>query len=161
MAIVTREQVMTALLALAGGAAGFKTVSRHIELVPGAPTPQVAVPIAQPALYLVETHEQTLRQGTGEPPIRTWYVELWIWCKNPAGMTLGVPDDATPGASVINPLIETIEAALAPDNLARNECTLGGLVYFARIEGITAKVSGDTNPEGQCFAAIPLTIMVP
>jgi hypothetical protein len=166
MAIVTREQVLTALLAYAASAAlnqssAFATVSRHIQLVPGAPTPTVETPIAQPALYLVESHEHTENPGLGIPPIRKWFVEFWIWCKNPLGATPGVPDDVTPGMSVINPLIDMIEQAIKPDNFVTNEFTLGGLVYAIRIEGTTVKVSGDVNPDGQCFAAIPLTILVP
>ncbi len=161
MATVTREAVMTALLASVAQAAGFATVSRHIVMVPDAPTPTVAVPPAQPALYLVESHETTIRHGLGVPPVRTWYVELWVWCKCPTGSTLGVPDDVTPGATVINSLIDAIEATLAPDNIGTNECTLGGLVYMVHIEGTTVKVSGDANPDGQCFAAIPLSIIVP
>jgi hypothetical protein len=156
----TREAVMTALLARAATATSFATISRQVVMIPGAPTPQIAIPPAQPALYLLESHEETKREGRGRPAVRSWFVELWLWCKIPIGETLGVPG-ATPGATAINTLIEAIEAALVPDNAELNEFTLDGLVQFCRIEGHTVKVPGDINPDGQCFAAIPLRILVP
>ena len=36
-----------------------------------------------------------------------------------------------------------------------------GLVQRCFIDGNTAKVSGDMNPDGQCFAAVPVSILVP
>jgi hypothetical protein len=160
--VPTREAVMTALLALAATAAEFQTVSRRIVLVPGAPTPQVAAPPAQPALYLFEDNETTrTHPARGAPPIRTWRVQLWVWCKIPLGATPGVPDGVTPGASIINPMIDAIEAALAPDTPISNTLTLGGLVQHCWIEGETVKVSGDSNPDGQCVAMIPVSILVP
>jgi hypothetical protein len=160
---VTREQVMSALLTALGAAAGFATVSRHIEVIEGGPgtTPTVATPPAQPGLYLFEDHEETIYNAEGSPPSRTWFVELWLWCKSPVGATLGVPDMTTPGVSVINPLIEAIEAAFKPDDFRTNRYTIGGLVQYARIQGTTVKISGDANPDGQNFAAIPVRILVP
>lgn len=158
----TREAVMTALLAKVATAAPFHTVSRFIELIPGAPTPQVATPPAQPAIYLLEDHEMTENKGRGTPGVRTWYVILWVYCQSARSSTTpGISDGVTPGATAINTLIEAIEATLAPDNAGRQELTLGGLVQYCRIEGQTVKVSGDLNPDGQCFAAIPLKILVP
>ena len=86
---------------------------------------------------------------------------LWIYCKSPGGGTPGVSDGVTPGATAINNLIESVEASLSIDNRTVMECTLGGLVQYCRIEGQTIKVSGDMNPDGQCFAAIPVKILVP
>ena len=157
----TRETVMNALLAQVATATSFKTVSRYITLIPGAPTPQPATPPLQPAIYLLEDHEETARTGRGSPPVRTWFVVLWVYCKSPTGNTPGISDGVTPGLSSINPLIDAIEATLAPDNMATNEFTLGGLVQYCRIEGQTAKATGDLNPDGQCFAAIPIKILVP
>jgi hypothetical protein len=157
----TREAVMTALLAKAATATGFQTISRRLQLIPGASTPQVAVPPAQPALYLFEGDEDTVNNGLGKPAIRTWHVELWAWCKIPLGATIGVPDGTTPGATVINNLIEAIETALKPDDALRNALTLGGLVYQVNISGRTIKVPGDVNPDGQCLAIIPIRIVVP
>jgi hypothetical protein len=157
----TRESVMTALLALAATATSFATVTRQIVLIPGAPTPSVATPPAQPALLLLEDHEMTARPNHGGPPKRTWFVQLWLWCQIPDGATPGVPDGATLGATLINNLIEAVETALAPDNAQLGVLTLGGLVQRCWIEGATIKISGDADPNGQCFAIIPISILVP
>lgn len=158
----TRETVMTALLAKVATAAAFQTVSRFIALVPGAPTPQVATPPAQPAVYLLEDHEMTENKGRGTPPVRSWYVVLWVYCQSARSSTTpGISDGVTPGATEINTLIEAIEGVFVADNRQTGELTLGGLVQYCRIEGQTVKVTGDLNPDGQCFAAIPVKILVP
>src|SRR5271156_2344593 len=111
----TREQVMTALLALFSGNGSFQTIARRQVPVPNSPTPTVAVPTAQPAIFLIQTHESTRRSARGAPPIRTWYVQLQVWCKIPVSNTFGVPDNTTPGDTVMNALMETIEGILTPD----------------------------------------------
>lgn len=160
----TRETVMTALLARVSAAAGFATIQRHITFDPvQGPTAQVATPDAQPALYMLEAGESADWPGRGLPR-RTWRVQLWVWARLPGGSTLGVPDGTTPGATVLNNLVEAIEASLAPSALAGDDpmvCTLGGLVQHCWIEGELAKVPGDINPDGQCFAAIPIAMLIP
>lgn len=159
----TREAVMTALLAkLATINPPFASISRRIVLDPDkGPTASVATPVEQPALCMIEDDETTTHTGHMAPAKRTWRVVLFVWCKIPEGSTPGVPDGVTPGASVINALIESIEGALAPDNIVQGTYTIGGLVNRCWIDGSTQKVSGDLNPSGQCFAAIPLSILVP
>lgn len=159
--MVTRETVMQALFALVSGAADFQTKSRNIKLTPDN-TPEI--PVLQPAIFMLEDAEHTVIGGRGQPAKRTWNVHLFIYAKIPDGLTPGIPDGVTPGASVINPLIDAIEIALAPSSgidKAMNVQTLGGLVSHCWIEGETIKVPGDRNPDGQCYAAIPLKILVP
>lgn len=160
---VARETVMNALLAKVAASAGFLTVSRRVQLIPGAPTPTVATPPLQPALYLLEGDEETKERGRGLPPVHVWDVDLWVWAKIPVGATIGVPDGTTPGASIINPLLDAVEAALAPAgaDLGQGVQTLGGLVSHCWIEGKTVKVPGDIMKDGQCLAIIPVKIMVP
>jgi len=155
----TREAVFSALLTKVAASAGFVTSGRRIELVPGAPTPQVATPVAQPAIFLFEDNETTKQSNYGPTVIRTWRVQLWVWCQIPAGPTLGVPDTTIAGATILNPLIDAIEVALAGGPMGPE--TLGGLVRRVWIEGETVKVPGDLNPDGQCVAMIPVSIMVP
>ena len=88
------------------------------------------------------------------PRVATMHVSAFVYGDvGPAANS--IPETA------LNNAMEALEAALAIDDFARQTCTLGGLVYSVRIEGTTIKVSGDTNPTGQCFAAVPLTIVVP
>jgi hypothetical protein len=58
-------------------------------------------------------------------------------------------------------MVEAVEAALAVDDFAHNTCTLGGLVHYARIEGIVVKETGDTDSNGLGGAVIPIKIMPP
>ncbi len=158
----TREAVMSALFAKVQTAASFQTVSRRIDFDPAqGPTMTVATPALQPALYVLEDDEDTHQPSHGGPSKRVWGAMLMIWCKIPDGTTPGVPDGTTSGASVINALIEQVEAVFVPDNLTTGVFTLGGLVQRCWIQGKTVKVPGDFNPSGQCFAAIPVSILVP
>ena len=157
MARYTREQIRQAFFAAVSSAAGFAYTSRRMILA-AENTP--AVPINQPALEVLETGETTQQRGRGLPPVHIFHATLWVWAKIPSGTVPNVPDGVTPGASVINPLIDAIEAALA-SSPATGVLTLGEMVSHAWIEGETVIVPGDQNPDGQCFAAIPIKIMVP
>jgi hypothetical protein len=165
----SREAVMTALFnaivaAVATSPSGpFLTASRYIKFDPAqGPTPQVATPDAQPALYIIEDDETTEHpEKSPQLTRRTWRAMLLIWAKPPLGLTPGVPDGVTSGATVINNLIDAVETAFLPDDRMRGCFTLGGLVQRCFIDGHTAKVSGDMNPDGQCFAAVPVSILVP
>lgn len=136
----------------------FATTGRRLRLQPDN-TPSTA--FDQPAMFLVEGDETTVQGGRGSPDKRTWRGMVWIFAKVPDGVRPGEQDFTTPGASVINPLIDAIEAAMGPDDVTQNVLTLGGLVSHAWIAGNTIKVPGDLNPDGQCFAAIPINILVP
>jgi hypothetical protein len=167
--MATREAVMTALFnavvaAVATSPTGpFQTASRFVKFDPAqGATQQVAIPDAQPALYMVEDDETT--EHPERSPVltkRTWRAVLLIWAKIPAGATPGVPDGTIAGATVINNLIDAVEGAFVYDNPSTRAFTLGGLVARCWIDGHTAKVSGDMNPDGQCFAAVPVSILVP
>jgi len=158
----TREQVMAAMLAAASAAANFKTVSRRVVLAPSsAGTPVPATPALQPALYLLEDNEQTIQKTHGAPWKRLWRVQLWVWAQIPNGATPGVPDVTIPGGAVINPLLESIETVFQPDSVEYGVFTLGGLVERCWIEGTTVKITGDLNPDGQCLAIVPVSILVP
>lgn len=155
---IARELVWTALFNLLSPLSSFSTTSRRVQLAQdGTPL----VPIDQPALFLVEGHETTINDRRGVPPKHLLQAGIWIWAKIPDGLRAGQPDQTTPGATVLNPLLDAVETALAPDDVTQNVLTLGGLVSHCWIEGETVKVVGDLNPDGQCFAAMPIRILVP
>jgi hypothetical protein len=153
-----RETIRTAFFNLLAGTPGFAHVSRRIILMEcNSPT----IPLNQPAMEILEDGETTNQRGRGLPPIHILHAIICVWARVPDGLTPGVPDGVTPGASILNPLIDAIEARLAPDGGTENVLGLAGKVSHAWIEGETVLVPGDQNPEGQCFAAIPVRIMVP
>lgn len=148
MAIV-RETIWKALFAKLTASASFETAARRPYLPPDN---TVAVPLNQPAIFLVEgDEEQTQRRNLPNTAVLTG--QIWIYCKT--------PDPQTPGATILNPLLDAVDAAMAPDDVAQNVMTLGGLVTHCWIEGKVIKVVGDLNPDGQCFASIPVRILVP
>lgn len=178
--MATREPIMTALLATCATAANFQTVTRIVVNDPQfGPTVTVATPPAQPALILVEDIEHHVHSGGHGPPTkRTMGVMLMIWAlkdRDPGSEDFGAdenqdfndsanlsaPDYAETGATLVNTLLEAVEAVLVPDNAATQCFTLGGLVQRCWIEGTVTKVSGDLDPNGQAFLAIPLSILIP
>jgi hypothetical protein len=76
-------------------------------------------------------------------------VELYLYAQ--------APDDATPPATVMNPLLDALEAALAPDP-ASNVQSLGGLVQHCWIAGRIATDEGVLG--GQSVAIVPVEMLV-
>lgn len=146
MGTPTREQVFQALFARMQTVPGMTTYSRRITL------PHQVPPGDQPALMMWEQPEAA-RNRTGLPDKRVW--EAWIV------LVFTNPDVTVPGATIINPMLEAIEAALAVDDFGRNVCSLGGLVHYARIEGNVIKETGDIDPAGLGGAVVPVKIMPP
>ncbi len=140
---MNREAIYTALFAKVTASAAFVTASRRLRHWSD------VGPAEQPALFMVQKSE-TAQRVKGLPPKWTFSVELFIY--------VHAPDDLSPPASSLNPLIDAIEAALAPTVPADNQ-TLGGLVDHAWIAG---KIETDEGAlGGQGVAIIPLNIIVP
>lgn len=159
--MATREQIFTALLAHLQTTAGFVTFSRrfvHPNDIPAS---------LQPALIVREMDESSDDEG-GPLQKRTLAAWVYIYCKVPvppsvetssAGLALA------PGATTLNPLIEAVEAKLAPDSsgvgFVQGKLTLGGLVHEISRRGPLLKETGDTDSGGQAFACFELNILVP
>jgi len=122
---------------------GFQTTGRRMQH-----WTQVS---AQPALFLRRVG--VIDEGAEPFTITTLECEAWVYCN--AGKD---PDVAPDSALTI--LEQLIRQALAPtlgDEDGR--CTLGGLVYWARIEGKGEISPGDQD--GQALAVIPIRITLP
>ena len=142
----TREQVFAAVFQALQGIPGITSTSRRVTL-----STQVA-DADLPRLMLWEEHEKTEQPGH-VPAKRTWAASIVIFFRN------GDPD--VPGSTILNPLIEGVEAAFPIDDFANQQCTLGGLVRWVQIMGDTVKMTGDTNPDGLGGCVIPIRILVP
>ena len=138
-----REAIMTALFALVSAAGPFATASRRLQLWTELSAGET------PAIFMAEREEQYDRKGEGLPPVVTMNVDLYIYTK--PGLESGV----TP-SSVLNPLLDAIDAALAPSRVT-GRLTLGGIVTHCRIEGKVFKDPGDIDGEG--MAIIPIKIL--
>lgn len=143
---VTREQVFLALFARMQTVPGFVSYSRRMTF------PQQIPPGDMPALMQWEQPEMA-RGATSLPDKRIWEAWIVLAFKN------GDPNVA--GATIVNPMIDAVQDALAIDDWGKNNCTLGGLVHYARIEGPVVKETGDLDSNGLGGAVIPIKIMPP
>lgn len=114
-----------------------------------------------PCLILWEQPEETRYEGHVGLPLNTWEAVVLVVFQNLSKPRGGDPTTAVPGATIINPLVDAVRAALAPDDPGSNNYTIGGLVYWCRVEGKTVIETGDTDADGYGGAVIPLRILVP
>jgi len=133
---------MQALFNLVSSSASFVTASRRLRLWSDVGQTDT------PALFQYERHD-VYSNGKNYLPIVEMNIDLYIYTK--PGLDSGV----TP-ISVLNPLLDAIDAALAPSPVTRRQ-TLGGLVSHCWIEGKIMKDPGDLDGDG--VAVIPLKIL--
>lgn len=112
-------------------------------------------PSAQPALFIVQHREFYDAKGFGIPPKR--YLEVGLWCFAPTG------GDDIVGDELLDSMEEGIETIMnKPDDLMRNELTLGGLCYYAKIDresNLFIRDPGDID--GQALLILPVRILLP
>ena len=143
--MIAREPIYAALFALLAPIPGLATASRRLQHWTDVPAS------AQPALFQVQKGE-TVAARHGLPPKHQLSVELFLYAQ-----TGGDPTVAP--AQILSPLIDAIEAALAPTDPTDAVQTLGGLVSHAWIEG---RIETDEGVLGdQAVAIIPVTLLVP
>lgn len=156
MASPSRAQVFSALFAQLQAACGasFTTYSRRMmdysAIAPG----------LLPALLLWELHSDTAFHGN--LPLDYWDAAIVVVFQNPSRPNpAGDPTTAVAGATILDPLIDVVRAALAPDDVDGGNYTIGGLVHWCRVEGKTIVEVGDTDADGRGGAVFPLRIQVP
>lgn len=153
----TRSQVMAAVLAKItamsfvtpiNGASSWVTVEDRLRLWADVPSEQ------QPYVALVTHLETDEYRGLGLVRTR---LDLRCYCysRNPKGA-------ASVGQLDLDTMMTSFVAAFgqnAVDNFSTNECTLGGLVYWCRIEGKVFKEPGDLDE--QTLMIVPISIEMP
>jgi hypothetical protein len=103
----------------------------------------------QPAAFLVTHLERDEYRGLGLVRRR---LELGVWCYSRA--------DNAPGAPDLDVMVKALEGAIiTPDNFSTNCNTLGGLVYWCRIEGRLFKDPGDID--SQALLILPIVVEMP
>jgi hypothetical protein len=144
--MISREQAMTALLALLASAGEFSTIGRRNR------SPETIAAQNTPALILVKHSETYERKSPSVPAIRTLEARAIVYCD------AGQDENAIPEAT-INTLLDGIDAVMRPDNAALGRNTLGGLVYSAMIDGEVICAPGDVT--GKSLAIVPIKIVIP
>jgi hypothetical protein len=142
--MIAREPIYAALFALVAGAANFVTAARRwrhwSELTPA----------EQPALFMLQKSELATVPTLGAPAVWTLAVELYLYAH--ASDPYGAP------ASVLNPLVDGVEAALAPSAVTGLlDLGLPAMVQHAYIAG---KIETDEGVlRDQAVAIIPVEIL--
>jgi hypothetical protein len=142
--MIAREPIYAALFDLAAGAAGFVTAERRLR-----PWSDVA-PAEQPALFMTQKSEIAAVKTLGAPTIWTLLVELYLYAHS--------SDPYLSPATVLNPLVDAVEAALAPAaTTGLQDLGLPSMVQHAYIAG---KIETEEGVLGdQAIAIIPVEIL--
>lgn len=143
---MNREAIYAALFAQVKNVPGIVTAERRLRHW------NDVTDIEQPYLCVAQGN-QTATQGS--PAIGTpgkWQLEadIYVYAQTTGGLVPG---------SVINPILDAIEQALAPEFPDVSKCqTLGGLVEHCWIEGTIETDEGTLGD--QAVAIVPVRILV-
>jgi len=140
---VNRESVAAALFALASSTAGFITTSRRLKHWSDVPAED------QPALFQAQGKESVdvQVQKMGGPNTHKLAFQLYVYVHN--------TDPTIAPASLLNPILDAIEAKLTPTPGTKQ--TLGGLVQHAFISGAIETDEGVLGD--QAVAIIPVEVL--
>jgi hypothetical protein len=142
--MIAREQIYAALWALAAGAESFATASRRLRQWSD------VGPAEQPALFMCEKGSHAQVKALGAPVVHTLSADLFIYAHS--------ADPYLAPAALLNPLIDALEAALAPSPATGiQDLGLPAMVQHAYISG---RIETDEGLLGdQAIAIIPVEIL--
>ena len=142
--MINREPIYAALFGLIESAADFAVVDRRLRHWSD------VSPAEQPALFMAQKTELASIKTLGAPTVWTLSVDLYVYVHS--------SDPYLAPASVLNPLIDAVEAALAPSaTTGIQDLGLPATVQHAYISG---KVETDEGVLGdQAVAIVPVEIL--
>jgi len=142
--MIVREPIYAALFDLAAGAAGFVTAERRLRHWSD------VAPAEQPALFMTQKSEVASVKMLGAPTVWTLLVEFYLYAHS--------SDPYLSPATVLNPLVDAVEAALAPAaTTGLQDLGLPSMVQHAYIAG---KIDTEEGVLGdQAIAIIPVEIL--
>ncbi len=140
---MNREQIHVALFALLSGAAGFVTISRKLKHWADVSA------VEQPALFQAHRGEVGTNTVRGAPT--QWQIgfDIYVYANTSA-------DPSASPSTLMNPLLDAIQAALAPSAVSGVQ-TLGGLVHRCWISGRIESDEGTLGDQGVLI--IPIDIL--
>lgn len=144
--MASRETIITALLAKLAAGGAFKTIGRRNRDPESIPTDET------PALLLVKLSEKIERVSPNLSAKRVLNMMAYVYTD------VGSDENAIP-ETPLNNALDSIEAALAPDDPTQNKCTLGGLVFYAQVEG-DIDVGIDAS-SGKAIQSVPIRVLIP
>ena len=141
--MIVREQIYTALWALGANAARFASANRRLRHWTD------VAPAEQPALFMSEKGGQAAIKKLGAPIVWTLYAEFYIYAHS--------SDPYLAPATILNPLLDAFEAALAPSPTSGIQNL--GLPQMVQHAYISGKVQTDEGVLGdQGIAIVPVEI---
>lgn len=145
---MTREPIYAALFAKLSNSANYVTKSRRLLHWTD------VGPEDCPALFQAQGLE-TVAQLKGQGKSWTFHVNVYVYVHTNSQQ---LASDASP-STLLNPLLDALETALAIDDFSNNACTLGGLCSRAWIDGNIETSEGTLGDHE--VAIVPISIMVP
>ena len=142
--MIAREPIYAALLGLLEAAADFAVVDRRLRHWSD------VSPAEQPALFMAQKSEVATIKTLGAPTVWTLAVDLYVYAHS--------SDPYRAPAMVLNPLLDAVEAALAPSAATGlQDLGLPATVQHAYISG---KIETDEGVLGdQAVAIVPVEIL--
>ena len=142
--MIVREQIYTALWELGANAARFASANRRMRHWTD------VGPAEQPALFMSEKGGQAAIKKLGAPIVWTLYAEFYIYAHS--------SDPYLAPATILNPLLDAFEAALAPSPTSGIQNL--GLPQMVQHAYISGKVQTDEGVLGdQAIAIVPVEIL--
>jgi hypothetical protein len=142
--MISREPIYAALFGLIEAAADFTVVDRRLRHWSS------VSPAEQPALFMAQKSELASVKTLGAPTVWTLSVDLYVYAHS--------SDPYLAPATILNPLIDAVEAALAPSaTTGIQDLGLPAVVQHAYISG---KIETDEGVLGdQAVAIVPVEIL--
>jgi hypothetical protein len=142
--MIIRETIYAALWTLGAGAARFASANRRLRHWAD------VAPAEQPALFMSEKGGHAAIKRLGAPIVWTLHAEFYVYVHS--------SDPYTAPGTILNPLIDALEAALAPSpTTGVQNLGLPEMVQHAYIAG---KIETDEGVLGdQAIAIVPVEVL--
>ena len=142
--MIVRETIYAALWELGASAARFTSTNRRLRHWAD------VAPAEQPALFMSEKGSQAAIKKLGAPIVWTLFAEFCMYAHS--------SDPYLPPSAILNPLLDALEAALAPSPTTGIQNL--GLPLMVQHAYITGKLQTDEGVLGdQAIAIVPVEIL--
>jgi hypothetical protein len=142
--MIVREAIYGALWSLAAGAASFASANRRLRHWVD------VAPAEQPALFMSEKGGHAVTKALGGPIIWTLHADFYVYVHS--------SDPYFAPAMLLNPLLDALEAALAPSPVTGVQNL--GLPAMVQHVYIAGKVETDEGVLGdQAIAVVPVEVL--
>jgi len=142
--MIIREAIYEALWTLGSGAGTFASANRRLRHWAD------VAPVEQPALFMIEKGGHAAIKALGAPIVWTLYADFYIYVHS--------SDPYAAPATILNPLLDALERALAPSPASGIQNL--GLPLMVQHAYISGKIETDEGVLGdQAIAIVPIEIL--